>query len=198
MQSIAVSIHESGVDIVARIVAIAGVVIASGSLLLTWHQWRHSGPDLDTGVEAYVDKERVGRRDEQWIFTVDIWNKGRMPATVRDVIVVRLRWRWHFSWWFNWWLRLIHRNSVFGNEALRVTGGAFPDEDEGTFPRQVAPTGYLRVRAVMDADLFKPSIHWVQAVIRRGDIRTSYSKSIPSPNHECLPRSVRKMLANRR
>lgn len=118
----------SNVDEVARVLAIAGVVIALGSLVLTWYQWRHSGPELAARIETSVAKQRVGHQDEQWTFTIDIWNKGRMPVTVRGVTVVRLRWRWHFSWWSNWLLRLIRQDLAFGNTAHPV---------EGTFPKEI-------------------------------------------------------------
>ena len=109
-----------------------------------------------------------------------------MPVTVREVAVVRLRRRWHFSWWFNWWLRLIRQDFAFGDMAHPV---------EGTFPREIPPTGYCRAEAVMDADLFDSHIHWVQAVVWSGDLRSCLSASIRSPNREHLPRSLRKMYA---
>lgn len=47
----------------------------------------------------------------------------------------------------------------------------------------------------MDADLFYSYIHWVQAVVRSGDLRSCLSASIRPPNRERLPRSLRKMFA---
>lgn len=193
MQNIALSAHASNVDIVARVIAIVSVAIASAGLALTLYQWRHAGPELASKIEKYVGKDRVGHQDEQWTFTIDVWNKGRMPATVRDIFVVRLRWRWHFSWWLSRWLRLIHRDFAFGNSAHPVEG-TFPNEVEGTFPKEIPPTSYLRARTVVDADLFGPHIRWVQAVIFTGDMRISRSATIPAPNHARLPRSLRNML----
>ena len=195
MQNIALSAHASNVDIVARVIAIVGVAIALAGLVLGSYQWRHSGPELAAKIEAYVGKDRVGHQDEQWTFTIDVWNKGRMSATVRDILVVRLRRRWHFSWWLSWWLRLIRRDFAFGTTA-RPVEGTFPNEVKGTFPKEIPPTGYLRARTVVDADLFEPHIRWVQAVVLTGDMHYSRSASIPAPNHARLPRGLRKMLAD--
>jgi hypothetical protein len=167
------SAHASNVDIVARVIAIVSAAIALASLVLTSYQWRHSGPELAAKVEKYVRKDRVGHRDEQWTFTIDVWNKGRMPHTVRDIVVVRLRWRWHFSWWFNLWLRLIRRPDFACCTSAHPVEGTFPSEVEGTFPKEIPPTGYLRARAVVDADLFYPHIRWVQALVVTGIGATS-------------------------
>ena len=182
MQNIALAAQDSNVDIVARVLAIVSVVIASAGIVLAWYQWRNSGPVLAADIEDVVGKERVGHPDEQWTFTVYIWNEGRMPVTVEGVAVTRLRWRWHFSWWFNWWLRLIRRDFALGNEAeLR----------EGTFPMEIPPTGYFRVKAIMDADLFDSNFLWVQAVVYSGDRRSYSSSTIRPPNHERLSRRLR-------
>jgi hypothetical protein len=187
MHNIAVSAPPSNVDMVARVIGIAGVLIAIASLAFTWYQWHHSGPGLASRVEVNVGKDRAGERDEQWIFTIDVSNNGRMPVTVRDATLVRLRWRWHFAWWFNWWLRLIRRSTVFGTSAHPV---------DGEFPKEIPPTGYLSIRAVVDADLFEPlCTRWVQAVVWSGDMRTSRSAVIRDPSHRRLSRSLRKMLA---
>ena len=164
------------------VVAIVSVVIALAGIVLAWYQWRHSGPVLAADIEDVVGKERIGHPDERWTFTVYIWNRGRTPVTVEGAVVSRLRWRWHSWWWFNWWLRLIRRNFALGNEAYPI---------EGAFPMEIPPTGYFRVKAVMDADLFDSNIRWVQAVVYSGDRRSYFSSTIRAPNHERLPRSLR-------
>jgi hypothetical protein len=194
VHNLAVSAHASSVDIVARTTAIAAVILALGSLLLTWYQWQHSGAELEAKIEAYVDKQRTGHPDEEWTFTVDVWNKGRMPATVRGVTVVRLHRRWQMTRWISWWFRLIHQGYAFGNEAYPVEGDSLR-EVKGEFPKEIPPTGYLRARAVMDADLFHRDIRWVRAYIQRGDMRSSCSACVRSPNRIRLPRGIRTISA---
>jgi hypothetical protein len=186
MQNVALSAPSSNTDVVARVIGIIGVLIALVSLAFSWYQWHHSGPGLVAKIETRVGKDRAGERDEQWIFAIELWNNGRMPVTVRDVTLVRLRWRWHFAWWFNWWLRLIHHDTAFGTTAHPV---------DGEFPKEILPTGYLSTRAILDADLFEPRYtRWVQAVVWSGDMRISRSAAIRDPNHRRLPRDLRKMM----
>jgi hypothetical protein len=181
------SASASNVDVVARVIAIAGLGVATASLILTWYLWRRSGPALDARVDRYVGRsERSGF--EKLVFTVDVTNVGRMPATVRSVSVAHLPTRWQFSWWLKWPLRLLKRNWVIATLA---------DPLEGNFPQEIPPTGYLRVRAEIDADLFSPSDRWVQVIIERGDGKATFAKPVRAPGHERLPRELRNAQARR-
>jgi hypothetical protein len=177
----------SHVDIVARVIGLAGLGVAVASLLLTWYLWRRSGPALDASFAPQVGRaERRGF--EKLVFTVDVINVGRMPATVRRVSVARLRTRWHFSWWLNWLLRLLKRDWVIDQEAHPL---------EGDFPQEIPPTGYVRTRAEISADLFGPEDRWVQVIITRGDGKAAFSKPVPAPGHERMPRELWKALTKR-
>jgi hypothetical protein len=186
MQAIA-SAPTSNVDVVARVIAIAGLGVATASLILTWYLWHRSGPALDARVDRYVgSSKREGF--EKRIFTVDVTNVGRMPATVRSVSVARLPTRWQFSWWLKFPLRLLKRDWVIATDAHLL---------EGDFPQEIPPTGYLRARAEIDADLFIPSDRWVQVIIERGDGKAAFAKPVRAPRHERLPRELRKAQAKR-
>jgi len=197
MQNIALSAHSSSVDIVARLIAIVGVIIALTSLVFTWYQWRHSGPQLAAQLERKPEKRRVGHPEERWTFTVQVWNKGRMPATVRSITVVYLRWRWHFSVWFHWWLRLIRRDSVTGTAANQIAGEPFQPGRE-IFPREIAPTSYLEAKATIDASQFPSDTRWMQVVVLTGDMRSIRSPSIRPANCERMHPSIRKNLGRNR
>lgn len=186
MQVIA-SASASNVDVVARVIAIAGLGVATASLILTWYLWQRSGPALDARVDRYVGRsERRGF--EKLVFTLDVTNVGRMPATVRSVSVARLPIRWQFSWWLKWPLRLLKRDWVIATDAHLL---------EGDFPQEIPPTGYLRVRAEIDADLFSSSDRWIQVIIERGDGKAAFAKPVRSPGHGRLPRELRKAQARR-
>jgi hypothetical protein len=175
----------SHVDILARGLAFASLAVAIASLLLTRHLWKRSGGELTATLVGHVASRYSGHPYERVIFSVDVINTGRMVAAVRGVVVIRLTTRWGHVRWLRWWYRLTRRDWAMGNEAYPVEEGddevREPREIESRYPREILPTGYLKVRALMDADLIEPRHRWAQAVVFRGDNRASYSRPIPMP-----------------
>jgi len=92
-----------------------GLIISIASLLLTWQLWKRSGSELTATLEGHV--ARLLRSEwppEKVIFTVDVVNTGRMTATVRRVVVVRLTVRWQHVRWLTWWYRMRGREGTIG------------------------------------------------------------------------------------
>jgi hypothetical protein len=174
----------SNVDILARGLAFAGLAVAIASLLLTWHLWKRSGGELTATLVGNVDPRYIDHINERVVFSVDVINTGRMVATVRGVLVVRLSTRWGHVRWLRWWYRLTRRDWAIGSEAYPVEEGdevRDSREIESRYPKEIPPTGYFNVRAFMDADLVTSRHRWAQAVVFRGDNRASYSRPIPMP-----------------
>jgi hypothetical protein len=178
----------SHVDVVARGLAVAGLGVAIASLLMTWQLWKRSGGELTATLKAHVSNSFEEWPHERVIFTVDVSNTGRMTATVRSVVVLRLTTRWKHARWLRWWYRLTHRESSLGDAAYPVEqsddlrSSRWIVGAESRYPREIPPTGYLQVRALMDPDEIEPSDRWAQALVIRGDRLGSYSRRISMPH----------------
>jgi hypothetical protein len=68
----------ASVDVVARITGISGLVLAVGSLILTWYLWHRSGPKMK--ITAFV-------RAETGTVHIEVINSGRLTATVRQIVL---------------------------------------------------------------------------------------------------------------
>src|SRR5690348_5760906 len=70
----------SQVDIISRAIAIGSLVVAIGSVAVTWYLWRRSGSDLAVAV----------LRD-----SVEVSNVGRINSVVRRVYIdIQAKTRW--------------------------------------------------------------------------------------------------------
>jgi len=189
MQAWILATEPSHIDVVARGLAVAGLSVAIASLLLTWQLWKRSGGELTATLKAHVSNSFDEWPYERAVFTVDVSNTGRMTATVRGVIVLRLTARRKY-------IRLLGLRYWLTRREWSPTGSAaYPvelDDDlrsgrwimgvESRYPRDIPPTGYLQVRALMDPDQIDPSYRWAQALVIRGDRWSSYSRCIPMPH----------------
>jgi hypothetical protein len=186
MHLLATSAHATMADPVARVLGVAGVVLALASLLLAWHQWRRSGASLKVVIsarEGRPDSDRHGQA-ELWVISVDVLNTGRMPAVVRDITVVQLASRWALTSVVYVLPKLLGRALAFSKDAKPVYG---------EYPQMIPPTGYIQAEATLDADVMDASSRWLRAMVWRGDGRTIKSPVIFTPRDEPLPRALRKM-----
>jgi hypothetical protein len=63
-------------DVVARVIALAGLVIALASIGVNWYLWHRAGPELR--VTAFA-------RAESGTLHIEVANSGRLPTTVRRI-----------------------------------------------------------------------------------------------------------------
>lgn len=160
----------SQVDVVARWLAVAGIIIALGSAVLTWQLWRRSGPGITVLLrfdwsEWEEEGGPVGSPFTQaveaegspvgspFIQAVEVVNSGRMPAVIREVRLV-------FSW-------RVWKHDRFVKLEPAVGG----------FPVAVPPTGFIR--AVFPRDQAWPEAgEWIWAEAIRGDGRRYKSRRL--------------------
>jgi hypothetical protein len=75
----------SDVDVVARAVGIAGLVVAITSVTVTWQLWRHSGAEIAVRVRV---RSQVPLTLGQNVDGVEVINMGRMDAVIREIRMV--------------------------------------------------------------------------------------------------------------
>ncbi len=157
----------SNVDVLARIVGVAGLVVGVGSASLTWYLWNRSGPALKVRVHLFPSQgaARGAPAELQWEAAgAIITNPGRMPAVVASAF-------------------LIPKN-------LRQPAGEIYllKPEEGEFPVTLEPTGYCI--AVLANDR-RPRIGMpVRALAMRGDGRRFRSKAMQGTISDLPPRGV--------
>ena len=137
----------SHVDLLARGLAFASLAVAIASLLLTRHLWKRSGGELTATLVGRVAPRYVNHSWDEIIFNVDVINTGRMVASVRGVLVVRLSTRWGHVRWLRWWYRLTRRDWAIGSEAYPVEEGdevREPREIESRYPKEIPPPATSR------------------------------------------------------
>ena len=141
----------SNVDLTARFIAIAGLALAVGSILVNWYLWHSSGPNLR--VSAFVRAE-TGR------IHIEVVSSGRLTATVRAVEL-----RDHFT------------IPAIGGGTRTMSRWAMPAQPSGragqvTLPMELAPTDYLEadieVRLVLAKSDGASEVN-VRAWVQRGD-----------------------------
>lgn len=148
-------------DLLARVIAVAGLLVALGSIAVTWYLWQRSGPTLR--VSSFV-------RADRGTLHLEITNSGRMPAVVRR-IEVRDYFRLRTT---NEWTRPVSRWGI----SLNPQRGA----EQLSLPISLEPSSFVeadvevaRVFAKSDDEASEIAVRaWVQ----RGDGKWYTSRAL--------------------
>jgi hypothetical protein len=150
-------------DLPARIIAAAGLVIALGSIGLTWYLWQRSGPALRVG--AFV-------RPETGTVRIEVASTGRLTATVRrlelrDQFVLKTRGG--------------YKTEPISRWSIAVQPNELHPGEPRTLPADLPPSAFLEgdveVQAVLDLAAGAPEVT-VAAWAERGDGKWFASKPV--------------------